>query len=114
MEMSTHFICYMIYYCSPLVGWIFVVKIVAVTLENTKYMICNTPTTPSRSMIHTLQVLATYMPQYTKSILLRAKMNIFTCTKIALPSEFQCESKALIFTLIGHELKFFVTLLQTA
>jgi len=45
-----------------LVVCIFWLKIITVALKNGKYTICNTPTTPSRPIIHALQVLATYMP----------------------------------------------------
>ena len=83
---------------------IFVLKIITVALEDTRYMICNTLTTPSRPSTHALQVLATYMPQYHKTILPRVKMDIFVHTKIASPSEFQCDSNALIFSPIGHGL----------
>ena len=79
-------------------------KIITIAFADTKYMICNTPTTPSGPIIHALQVLAKYMPQYHKSILPRAKMGIFICTKIASPSEFECDSHMLIFSPIGHEL----------
>jgi hypothetical protein len=58
------------------VGWIFVLRIIAVALADTKCIIYSTPITPSGPMIHALQILATYMPQYHKSILPRAKMNI--------------------------------------
>jgi len=44
------------------------------------------------------------MPQYHKSILPRAKMGIFVRTKSVSPSEFKCDSNALIFSVIGHEL----------
>src|ERR1700720_4565561 len=33
-----------------------------------------------------------------------AKMDIFICTKVALPSEFKCDSNELIFSPIGHNL----------
>ena len=85
-------------------GWIFGLKIVAVALADTKYMIYNTPSTPSVAMIHALQISATYMPQYHKSILPRAKMDISAHTKIGSPSEFKCNSNALIFSPIGREL----------
>ena len=83
---------------------IFVLKIITVAFADTKYMICNTPTTPSGPIIHALQVLAKYMPQYHKSILLRSKTDIFVRAKFASPSEFECDSNALIFSPIGHEL----------
>jgi hypothetical protein len=73
------------YYPLPLpalVGYISMLKIIAVTLENTRYMTYNTPTTSSRPIIHAMQILATYMPQYHKSVLLRAKINTFIRTKI--------------------------------
>ena len=85
-------------------GWICGLRIIAVTLENTKYMIYSTPSTPSEPMIHALQNLATYMPQYHKSILPREKMNIFAYTKVGSPPEFKCDSNALIFSPIGREL----------
>src|ERR1700683_4691251 len=91
--------------CLPtLVGCIFVLKIITIAFADTKYMICNTPTAPSGPTIHALQVLAKYMPQYHKSILLREKMGIFIRTKIVLPSEFECDSNAPISGPIGHEL----------
>ena len=99
---SNIFVCYYPLPLPALVGWIFVVKTIAVALKNTKHMVCNTPTIPSRYMILALQILATYMPQYNKSILPRAKMNTFARTKIASPLEFQCESNALIFSPIGR------------
>ena len=87
-----------------LMGCLFVLKIITVAFANTKYMIFNTPTTPSGPIIHALQVLAKYMPQYHRSILLRSKMDIFIRAKFASHSEFKCNSNALIFTPIGHEL----------
>ena len=91
--------------CLPtLVVCIFVLKIITVAFADTKYMICNTPTTPSGPIIHVLQVLAKYMPQYHKSILPRAKMGIFIRTKIPSPLEFDCDSNAPIPGPIGHEL----------
>ena len=50
-------------------------------------------TTPSRLIIHAMQVLATNMPcaQYHKYILLRATMGIFIHTSFVLPSEFKCD-----------------------
>ena len=89
---------------SALVGCIFVLNIVTVVLADTKYMIYNTHTTPRRLIIHALQVLATYMPQYHKSILPREKMGIFVCNNFASPSEFKCDPNALIFSPIRHEL----------
>ena len=65
-------------------------------------MICNTPTIPSMPIIHALQVLATYMPQYHKSILPRVKMGIFVRNKFSSPSEFKCDSNALIFSSNGR------------
>src|SRR5882762_9390282 len=88
---------YLSYYPLPLptlVGWIFVLKIISVALVDTKYVIYSTPTT------HALQILATYMLQYHKSILPRAKFNIFTHTKVGLPSEFKCDFNAPKFSLI--------------
>ena len=79
-------------------------KNITVALANTKCVICNTPITPSGPMIHALQILATYMPQYHKSILPREKMNIFAYTKVGSPPEFKCDSNALIFSPIGREL----------
>ena len=67
-------------------------------------MMYNTPTMPSMPVIDALQILATYMPQYHKFILARAKMHIFVRTKAASSSEFKCKSNALILSLIGHEL----------
>jgi hypothetical protein len=87
-----------------LVEWILLLKIIAVALGDIKYIIYNIPTTPSRPVIHALQILVTYMPQYYKSILPREKMNLFTCNKVELPSEFKCESNMLISSQIGHEL----------
>ena len=58
------------------VGYIFMPKIIAVTSKNTKYLTYNAPTTSSRPIIHAMQILATYMPQHHKSVLLRAKINI--------------------------------------
>ena len=87
----------------PSIGGVdFVLRIIAVTLADTKYMIYNTPSTPSEAMIHALQISATYMPQYHKSILPRAKISAHT--KIGSPSEFKCDSNALIFSPIGREL----------
>ena len=65
---------------------------------------CITHTTPSRLIIHALHVLATYMPQYHKSILSREKMGIFVHTNFASPSEFECDPNALILRPIGHKL----------
>ena len=79
-------------------------KIILVVLADTKYVICNTPTTPSRPIIHALQLLATCLPKYHKSILQRVKMGIFVRIKFASPSEFECDSNPLIFNPIGHEL----------
>ena len=55
-------------------------------------------------MINALQIPATYMPQYDKFILPREKMGIFVHTNFASPSEFKCNSNALIYSLIGREL----------
>jgi hypothetical protein len=44
------------------------------------------------------------MPQYHKSILPRAKMNIVAHTKVVSPLEFKCDSNALTFSPIGREL----------
>src|ERR1700677_554366 len=44
------------------------------------------------------------MPEYHKSILLRAKMGVFIRTKAASPSEFECDSNALTLSPIGYEL----------
>ena len=79
-------------------------KIIHIVLADTKYVICNTPTTPSRPIIHALQLLATCLPKYHKSILQRVKMGIFVRTKFASPLEFECDSNALIVNPIGHEL----------
>ena len=79
-------------------------KIIAVAFGNTKYTIYNTPTMPSMPMIHALQILATCMPQYHKSILPREQFGIFIHTKFASSSQFKCDSNALIFSLIRHEL----------
>ena len=79
-------------------------KISHVDLADIEYMICNTPTTPSRPIIHALQLLATCMPKYHKSILQRVKMGIFVHIKFVSPSESKCDSNALIFNPIGHEL----------
>ena len=81
-------------------------KIIAATSTNTKYLTHNAPTTSSRPIIHAMQILATYMPQYHKSILPRAKIKIkiFAPTKIGLPLKSKCNSNALIFSPIGHEL----------
>src|ERR1700735_1415094 len=81
-----------------------IISLLGVVWKDTKYMIYNTHTTPSRLIIHALQVLATYMPPYHKSILPREKMDIFVCNNFALPSEFECDPKVLIFSPIGHEL----------
>ena len=89
---------------AALVGYIFVLNIITVVLADTKYMIYNTHTTPSRLIIHALQVLATYMPQYHKSILLRATIGIFVRTNFASPSEFECDPNVPIFSTIGFEL----------
>ena len=78
-------------------------QIIVVTLADTKYMIYSTPTTPSEPMIHALQILVTYISQYHKYILSRAKMNIFTHTKVEFPSEFKCDSNVLIFSQIRPE-----------
>ena len=61
-------------------------------------------TTPSRLIIHTMQVLATYMPQYHKSILLRATMGLFIHTNFTSPSKFECDPNMPIFSPIGLEL----------
>ena len=96
---------YLLYCLFPSQHWcIFVLKIIPVVLEDTKYVIYNTPTTPSRPIIHALQLLDTCLPKYHKSILQRIKMGIFICTKFASPSEFECDSNALIFNPIGPEL----------
>ena len=79
-------------------------RIIAVALADTKCVVYSTPITPSGPMILALQILATYMPQYHKSILPRAKMNIFAHNKAGSPSEFKCDSNALIFSLIRREL----------
>src|ERR1700733_9467645 len=89
-----------------LVGWIFVLKIITVALQDTKYMIYDTSTTPSRPIIHALQVLATCMPQYHKSILPGEKMGIFIHTKFVSSSEFECNSNALIFSSNAHVLRY--------
>jgi hypothetical protein len=81
-----------------------VLKIIPVVLADTKYIICNTPTTPSRPVIHALQLLATCMPKYHKPILQRVKMGIFVHTMSALPSKFECNPNALIFDPVRHEL----------
>ena len=69
----------------------------------TMYLV-SVKTTPSRLIIHALQVLATYMPQYHISILLRVTMGIFICTHFASPSEFEYDPNTLIFSPIGLEL----------
>ena len=79
-------------------------KMSPVGLTDTEYMICNTPTVPSRPIIHALQLLATCMPKYHKSILQRVKLDIFVCIKFVSPSESECDSNAPIFNPIGHEL----------
>ena len=61
-------------------------------------------TAPSRLIIHALQVLATYMPQCHKSILLRATIGIFVRTNFVSPSKFECDPNAPIFGPIGLEL----------
>ena len=61
-------------------------------------------TTASRLIIHAMQVLATYMPQYHKSIPLRATMGISVHTNFSSPSEFECDPNAPNFSLIGLEL----------
>src|ERR1700691_3593347 len=61
-------------------------------------------TTPSRLIIHAMQVLATYMPQYHKSILLRATMGIFVHTNFVSSSEFKCNPNMPIFSPIGLEM----------
>ena len=80
-----------------------IISLLGVVLTDTKYMVYSTHTTPSRLIIHALQVLATYMPQYHKSILSREKMGIFVHTNFVSPSEFECDSNALMFSPIGHE-----------
>ena len=99
-------ICFILILPSPLptlVVCVFVLKIIFVVFRDTKYVIWNTFTTPSRTIIHALQVLATCMPKYDKFILRRVKMGILFRTKFASPSECKCNSNALIFSLIGHE-----------
>ena len=81
-----------------------IISLLGVVLADTKYMIYNIHTTPSRLIIHALQVLATYMLQCHKSTLLRATMGIFVRTNFVSPSEFECNPNALIFSPIGHEL----------
>ena len=54
--------------------------------------------------MHALQFLATCMPKHDKPILQSVKMGILLRAKFASPSEFKCDSNALIFSLIGHEL----------
>jgi hypothetical protein len=81
-----------------------IISLLGVVLTDTKYMVYSTHTTLSRLIIHALQVLATYMPQYNKSILPRAKMGIFVCNNFVSPSEFECDPNTLIFSPIGHEL----------
>jgi hypothetical protein len=64
-----------------------VLKTIPVSLGNVEYMLYNTPTMPSMSMIHALQDLAIYMQKYHKYILLREKMDIFVRAKFALLSQ---------------------------
>ena len=85
-------------------GCILVLKIITVALVNTQYMMYNTLTMPSMPVIDALQILATYMPQYHKFILARAKMHISVRFKFVSASKFKCDSNALIFSLIGREL----------
>ena len=59
---------------------------------------------PSMPMIHTLQILATCMPQSHKSILPIEKIAIFVRNKFVSSLQFKCDSNALIFSPIGHEL----------
>ena len=79
-------------------------KSIPVVLASVKHVTYNTPTEHRRHMIHALQILATYMPQYHKFILARVKMHISVRSKFASASEFKCDSNALIFSLIGREL----------
>jgi hypothetical protein len=79
-------------------------KGISVVLVSVKYVTYNIPTTSSRPIIDALQILATCKPQYHKSILPRAEMGILIRSKFASSSEFQCDSNALIFCLIGREL----------
>jgi hypothetical protein len=81
-----------------------VLRIIAVALADTKCVVYSTPITPSGPMILALQILATYMPQYHKSILPRAKMNIFAHNKAGSPLEFKCDFNALILSPIRREL----------
>ena len=100
-------ICFILILPSPLptlVVCVFVLKIIPVTFTDTKYIICNTLTTPSRPIMHSLQFLATCMPKHDKPILQRVKMGILFRTKYASPLQFKCDSNAPIFSLIGHEL----------
>jgi len=45
----------------PLVGYNLGLKVITATFGNTKYMIYNTPTMHSMSMIHALLILCRYM-----------------------------------------------------
>ena len=69
------------YYPFPLptlVGCILVLKIITVALENTKYITYDTPTTPRRSIIHALQILATYMHNTTINIFYQDQKWVFS------------------------------------
>jgi hypothetical protein len=86
------------------VAYILGLKIITVTFENTKYTIYSTPIMPNMPMIHALQILVICMPHYHKSVLPRAEMDIFVCTKFASSSEFKCDSNVLIFSPIECQL----------